>query len=109
MIVRIKTFSGETLYLPEEDYLEELMYSNNKLLDIGKPIVEDVEFEEISNTANKNNVINKNKKKFLERFYENGKLTKAGKWGVGITAGTALAGGTAYGVRRYRKKNSIKK
>lgn len=27
MIVKIKTFSGETLYLPEEDYLEELMYS----------------------------------------------------------------------------------
>ena len=28
MIVKIKTFSGETLYLPEEDYLEELMYSD---------------------------------------------------------------------------------
>ena len=28
MIVKIKTFSGETLYLPEEDYLEEVMYSN---------------------------------------------------------------------------------
>ena len=27
MIVKIKTFSGETLYLPEEDYLDELMYS----------------------------------------------------------------------------------
>ena len=27
MIVKIKTFSGETLYLPEEDYLEEVMYS----------------------------------------------------------------------------------
>lgn len=27
MIVKVKTFSGETLYLPEEDYLEELMYS----------------------------------------------------------------------------------
>ena len=28
MIVKIKTFSGETLYLPEEDYLEEVMYSD---------------------------------------------------------------------------------
>lgn len=28
MIVKIKTFSGETLYLPEEDYLDEVMYSS---------------------------------------------------------------------------------
>lgn len=28
MIVKIKTFSGETLYLPEEDYLDEVMYSD---------------------------------------------------------------------------------
>ncbi len=28
MIVKIKTFSGETFYLPEEDYLNELMYSD---------------------------------------------------------------------------------
>ena len=28
MIVKIKTFSGETLYIPEEDYLDEVMYSN---------------------------------------------------------------------------------
>lgn len=28
MIVKIKTFSGETLYLPEEDYLNEVMYSD---------------------------------------------------------------------------------
>lgn len=27
MIVKIKTFSGETLYLPEEDYINEVMYS----------------------------------------------------------------------------------
>ena len=30
MIVKIKTFSGETLYLPEEDYLDELMYSDKE-------------------------------------------------------------------------------
>ena len=29
MIVKVKTFSGETLYLPEEDYLEEVMYSDS--------------------------------------------------------------------------------
>ena len=29
MIIKIKTFSGETLYLPEEDYLNEVMYSEN--------------------------------------------------------------------------------
>jgi len=29
MIVKIKTFSGETLYIPEEDYLNEVMYSEN--------------------------------------------------------------------------------
>lgn len=29
MIVKIKTFSGETLYLPEEDYLNEIVYSEN--------------------------------------------------------------------------------
>lgn len=29
MIVKIKTFSGETLYIPEEDYLKEVMYSEN--------------------------------------------------------------------------------
>ena len=28
MIIKIKTFSGETLYLPEEDYLDEVMYSD---------------------------------------------------------------------------------
>lgn len=28
MIVKIKTFSGETLYIPEEDYPDEVMYSN---------------------------------------------------------------------------------
>ena len=28
MIIKIKTFRGETLYLPEEDYLEEIMYSD---------------------------------------------------------------------------------
>lgn len=28
MIIKIKTFSGETLYIPEEDYLDEVMYSN---------------------------------------------------------------------------------
>ena len=27
MIVKIKTFSGENLYIPEEDYLNEVMYS----------------------------------------------------------------------------------
>lgn len=27
MLIKIKTFSGETLYIPEEDYLEEVMYS----------------------------------------------------------------------------------
>ena len=27
MIIKIKTFSGETLYIPEEDYLDEVMYS----------------------------------------------------------------------------------
>lgn len=30
MIIKIKTFSGETLYLPEEDYLEEVMYSDKE-------------------------------------------------------------------------------
>ena len=29
MIVKVKTFSGETLYIPEEDYLEELTYSDS--------------------------------------------------------------------------------
>ena len=28
MIVKIKTFSGETLFIPEEDYLNEVMYSD---------------------------------------------------------------------------------
>ena len=28
MIIKIKTFSGETLYIPEEDYLDEVMYSD---------------------------------------------------------------------------------
>ena len=28
MIVKIKTFSGENLYIPEEDYLDEVMYSD---------------------------------------------------------------------------------
>lgn len=30
MIVKIKTFSGETLYLQEKDYLQELMYSDEE-------------------------------------------------------------------------------
>lgn len=29
MIIKIKTFSGESLYIPEEDYLDEVMYSEN--------------------------------------------------------------------------------
>jgi len=28
MLIKIKTFSGETLYIPEEDYLDEVMYSD---------------------------------------------------------------------------------
>ena len=28
MLIKIKTFSGETIYLPEEDYLDEVMYSD---------------------------------------------------------------------------------
>lgn len=28
MLIKIKTFSGETLYIPEEDYLNEVMYSD---------------------------------------------------------------------------------
>jgi len=31
MIVKVKTFSGETLYIPEEDYLDEVMYSGEKM------------------------------------------------------------------------------
>lgn len=30
MIVKIKTFSGESLYLPEEDYLDEVLFSSKK-------------------------------------------------------------------------------
>lgn len=37
MLIKIKTFSGETLYLPEEDYLEEVMYSNAARRAITKP------------------------------------------------------------------------
>jgi hypothetical protein len=33
MIVKIKTFSGETLYIPEEDYLQELMFSDGEVYD----------------------------------------------------------------------------
>ena len=36
MIVKIKTFSGETLYLPEEDYLDEVMYSDLEEREFGK-------------------------------------------------------------------------
>jgi hypothetical protein len=31
MIIKIKTFSGETLYLQEKDYLQELMFSNEEV------------------------------------------------------------------------------
>lgn len=31
MIIKIKTFSGETLYIPEEDYLDEVMYSGEEM------------------------------------------------------------------------------
>lgn len=37
MIIKIKTFSGETLYLPEEDYLDEVMYSNAARRALTKP------------------------------------------------------------------------
>lgn len=36
MIIKIKTFSGETLYLPEEDYLNEVMYSDLEEREFGK-------------------------------------------------------------------------
>lgn len=36
MIVKIKTFSGETLYIPEEDYLNEVMYSDLEEREFGK-------------------------------------------------------------------------
>ena len=36
MIVKIKTFSGETLYIPEEDYLDEVMYSDLEEREFGK-------------------------------------------------------------------------
>ena len=37
MLIKIKTFSGETLYLPEEDYLNEVMYSNAARRALTKP------------------------------------------------------------------------
>ena len=37
MIVKIKTFSGETLYIPEEDYLNEVMYSSAARRALTKP------------------------------------------------------------------------
>ena len=37
MIIKIKTFSGETLYIPEEDYLDEVMYSSAARRAITKP------------------------------------------------------------------------
>jgi len=37
MIIKLKTFSGETLYIPEEDYLNEVMYSNAARRAITKP------------------------------------------------------------------------
>ena len=36
MIIKIKTFSGETLYIPEEDYLNEVMYSDLEEREFGK-------------------------------------------------------------------------
>lgn len=190
MIVKIKTFSGETLYIPEEDYLDEVMFSDrdkrkrnlrkrrNQVAKTRKRIAKAEEEERklaqkraltgegvrpkpasvierearekatlqrtltgegarprVSSTPQPNvgftpktngpkrvdlfhhetnlrtnmtkpvteEVTNNTGKNFLKRFYNNGKLTTAGKWATGITAATAATGLGAYGIHKYKK------
>ena len=46
MIIKIKTFSGETLYIPEEDYLNEVMYSDLEERDYSKPLLREKQVKE---------------------------------------------------------------
>ena len=50
MIIKIKTFSGETLYLPEEDYLNEVMYSDFEEREFSKPLLRS---QQVKNAAKK--------------------------------------------------------